>query len=165
MTESATPSATLRTHSRLIRNPGAAPKIEVQIAFSESQETGVPPSAMVRCGPCNKRLYDVVVGQAPNRYAQKVEDGTLIVKRRCPRCRSINEGLVTAFDGHPLQLSGALSGPWLCTHCDRSLGKIDPVRSRITVTCGCGQESRVYASDAIMVAYGISYEVARTLRD
>jgi phage FluMu protein Com len=166
MTERTEPTTIIGSHSRLIRNPGADPTIEERIPFTEPETGGEAASVSVRCGACNKRHYDLETGRIYDReYGWYVEDGTLIVKRKCPRCGRINEGLVTASDGYPLQLAGALSGPWRCAHCGGSLGKIDPVRGRITVRCRCGQESRVFACDAIKVASGVPYEVARTLRD
>jgi hypothetical protein len=146
--------ATVRSNSRFIRNPGADPRVVVQVSSAESQESGEPPSVELHCGPCDKRLYDVVVGRMyKNEHARLVEDATLIVKRKCPHCRVLSRGRVTSQEGQPLERSDALTGPWRCIHCNWSLGKIDPVRSRVTTRCRCGQESRVFVVEAIMIAY------------
>jgi hypothetical protein len=154
MIESSKTLTTARSNSRLIRNPGADPRVVVQVSSAESRERGEPPSIELHCGPCDKRLYDLVVGRMyKNEHARKVEDGTLIVRRKCPHCRVINTGRVTSLEGQPLERSDALNGPWRCTYCNWSLGKIDPVRSRITTRCQCGHEIHVFAVDAIMNAY------------
>ena len=160
MTETTEPT------TKVIRNPGAAPRIEVRISSADSGEEGKAPTVCVRCDACNRRHYDLEIGRVvQGLFGSKVEDGTLIVRRKCPTCRGINEGRVTAADGYPLQTPDALRGPWRCTHCGRSLGKIDPNRSRITTTCRCSHETRADAAAAIMVAHGIPYEEARKLRD
>jgi hypothetical protein len=149
-TQPALPIATPRP----IRNPGADARIEVQISFAESQDSGEAPSVQVRCGACNKRLYDLQVGgRYKPEHARLVEDGTLTVERKCRNCRGLNAGRVTSLGGQPLTRADALHGPWICIHCGSSLGKINPILSRITTTCRCGQESRVNAVDAIMTAY------------
>lgn len=154
MTESTESIATPHSHTRLIRNAAVGAKIEVEVSFTESPDSGEAPSVIVRCDACNKRLYDVIVGRIQKSgHALLVEDGTLVVKRKCPNCRGLNTGRVTSSEGRPLKRSDALDGPWRCIYCNWSLGKIDSVRSRITTRCRCGQESRVFAVDAIMNAY------------
>jgi phage FluMu protein Com len=148
------PTAGPRSHSRLIRNPGTDPRIEVRICIGEYRHTGEAPSVEVRCSPCNKRLFDVTLGREflGEDYGM-VEDGTLVVTRKCPQCGRLNEGRVTRTVGQPYESRDALNGPWRCTHCSRSLGKVDPVRGRVTTRCRCGQETRATALDAIKAAY------------
>jgi len=153
MTEAMQSGAIPRSNSRFIRNPSADPRVEVQVSFTESRYTGEAPSVAVRCGPCDKRLYDVVVGQHFNGEYGMVEDRSLAVTRKCPHCGRLNEGRVTRSVGQPLETRDALGGPWRCSHCGRSLGKIDPIRGRVITTCRCGHESRQVAADAISVAY------------
>jgi phage FluMu protein Com len=143
-----------QSHSRYIRDPDAEPSIEIRTSHEAARAKNRPASVSVRCGPCNKRLYDVQEGQRFQGNDDRVfSDGALVVKRKCPKCRSMNEGRVTASVGRPLEESGALRGPWLCAHCDRSLGKIDPIRGQVVTTCQCGHPVRVVAATAIASAY------------
>jgi hypothetical protein len=153
MTESMRPTASPRSHSRLIRNPGADPRIEVRICFAEYRYTGEAPTVEVHCGPCDKRLYDVAVGQYYDRDDGMVEDGTLVVTRKCPNCGRLNQGRVTRTVGQPYESRDALNGPWRCVSCGRSLGKVDAIRGRVTTRCQCGHETRVTALQAIKVAH------------
>jgi hypothetical protein len=154
MTGSPQAVTTKRSHSRLIRHPGAAPRIEVQLSVDDSRRMGKPASVAVRCGPCDQRLYDVAIGQyfLCEDFGW-VADDTLIVTRKCPKCRGVNQGRVTALVGQPAEGSDALAGPWHCTHCEWSLGKIDPIRGRITTTCRCGHETRKVAAESIEAVF------------
>jgi hypothetical protein len=154
MTEATNLKATRRSRSRIVRNPGAKARTEVQTSLADAGSTGEAPSVTVRCGVCNKRQYDVVVGQVFSYVElQTVADGTLIVKRKCPSCRGLNERRVTASDGKPLKSSDALNGPWPCIQCDWLLAKIDAIRGRVTTRCQCDEEIRVIAAQAIEVLY------------
>jgi hypothetical protein len=154
MTGSVRPAAIPRSHSRLIRNPGAGPRIEVQLSLADSRHSGKSACVAVRCGQCDQRLYDVAIGQYfLGEDFGWVEDGTLVVTRKCPKCRGLNQGRVTALVGQPSESSDALGGPWRCTHCGWSLGKIHPIRGRITTTCRCGHETRKVAAESIKAVY------------
>jgi phage FluMu protein Com len=69
----------------------------------------------------------VAVGQCNIEEYGKVEDGTLVVTRKCPHCGRLNQGRVTRTVGKPLESRNALDGPWRCTDCGRSLGKVDAI--------------------------------------
>src|SRR6187399_838067 len=100
MTESLQPTAIPRSHSRFIRHPGAAPRIEIL----ESRDTRSAPVVIVRCGPCNQRLYDLAAGQSfHGDYDRMVEDGALVVTRKYPNCRGLSAGRVTAVVGQPIE--------------------------------------------------------------
>jgi hypothetical protein len=104
----------------------------------------------VRCGTCGHRLFDVHRGYAHIADLDQVPDGTLVVERKCPVCRCLNDGRVTSQDGRRFTGSGALSGRWRC-ECDHSLGAVDEVRGRVSVRCRCKEKIGVTAADAIAV--------------
>ena len=154
MTEATPAIEPFRRNSRIVRDPGAMPKIVVVVSDADSPLVGEVAQVQVRCGPCRKRLYDVAISEAYlGADSGFVEDETLIVTRRCPSCGIDNTGRVTRQRGRPYAGPDALLGPWHCTQCGRSLGKVDSVRARITVTCECGAASPQSAIEAIAHVY------------
>lgn len=84
----------------------------------------------------------------------KIEDeGDLRVQvgRICPglyqnaACGLLNVGHVTARRGVPLAES--LSNRWECARCGSNLGRVHPVKGRLTVLCRCGEKVGVTAAD------------------
>jgi phage FluMu protein Com len=103
---------------------------------------------MVRCAECHSRLFDVSIGYVLVDGIDVVPDGSLVVERKCPSCKLLNDGRVTNHDGRPLASPDALNGPWRCP-CGVSLGHVDIIRGRVRVTCRCGYEVRVIGAEVI----------------
>jgi hypothetical protein len=92
------------------------------------------PCASVRCGGCERRLFDVIAddvfaGHDLMGYSQYQRQYLLV--RQCRHCGTRNFRHVTAQPGIPV----GDSGRWACSHCAGYLGNVDAPRGRLTVTC------------------------------
>lgn len=112
------------------------------------ETTGVQ-RAVVRCGSCNHRVFDVV--GLPSDIAPQAAPpfGMLHVVRRCRGCDRLQDGRVTGHSGYPLP--EGLAGVWRC-ECGRVLGDVGEVRGRVRVRCRCRLEVRATAADVIETA-------------
>jgi phage FluMu protein Com len=100
-------------------------------SLAESRHIDHDPSVTIRCEePCGRRLFDL----------DACLDGcrSVVVTLKCPRCKLLNDGRVTAIPGRRIFAPGALVGPWFC-ECGQRLGDIDEIRGRITITCPRGK--------------------------
>ena len=141
--------STVRTDPPRPAVPNSNVRVQVARTFQDARWSGQGPSVQVRCGACERRLFDVTGGLYFHGDYGMVDDGTLVLERVCPGCRLKNRGTVTATPGEPT--ADGLSGPWRCG-CGKSLARVDPIRTRVHVTCRCGTEARVRASDALATA-------------
>lgn len=131
--------------------PASDPYFEVMVSEAQSKRMGNDPSVQVRCLASHDRLFDVVrVMRFSDEYGMEPA-GPLVIEKKCPSCKRIQSGAVTANPGYPWVNGPALGGPWRC-ECGKSLGYAEPIRGRIKTTCRCGAEVRVVAADAIAVA-------------
>jgi phage FluMu protein Com len=104
---------------------------EINHSSSESRRIDHGPSVQVRGEePCGHRLFDL--------RADADEFRSIQITRKCPRCKLLNDGRVTAIPGRRIFAPGALVGPWFC-ECGQRLGDIDEIRGRITITCPRGK--------------------------
>jgi hypothetical protein len=127
-----------------LASPGQTPASMEAKTIPDERPTRVP------CNQCGKRLFDVARAGRGNADSRGGEHQTITVSRKCPRCKTLNDGLVTGEPGRPVAGPEALAGPWHCTNCGQSLGKIDPIRGRVTTTCrGCRCENRIVAAEAV----------------
>lgn len=127
------------------------PYFVVVVSDAESKRTGEDPSVQVRCLASHDRLFDVIRVMRFSEEYGMVPTGSLTVERKCPSCKRIKRGAVTADPGFPWTSGPALDGPWICD-CGKSLGYAEPVRGRIKTSCRCGAVVRVVAANAIAVA-------------
>jgi len=141
--------STVRTDPPRPAVPNSNVRAQVARTPQDARWSGQGPSVQVRCGACERRLFDVTGGQYFHGDYGMVDDGTLVLERVCPGCRLKNRGTVTDTPGEPT--ADGLSGPWRCG-CGKSLARVDSIRTRVHVTCRCGTEARVRASDALATA-------------
>jgi hypothetical protein len=115
---------------------------EIAVSVAESWHIDHGPSVTIRCDePCGRRLFDL----------HACLDGcrSVVVTRKCPRCKLLNDGRVTTIPGRRIFTPGALVGPWFC-ECGQCLGDVDEIRGRITITCPRGKHKvSVTAADVI----------------
>lgn len=105
--------------------------------------------AVVRCGSCDRRAFDVVGLPSDIAPQAAAPFGVLHVTRRCRRCDRLQDGPVTGRSGYPLP--DGLAGLWRC-ECGHVLGVVAEVRGRVKVRCRCGLELRATAADVIETA-------------
>ena len=107
--------------------PNSNVTAEITGSLAESRHIDHGPSVTIRCEePCGRRLFDL--------YACLDGCRSVAVTIKCPRCKLLNDGRVTAIPGRRILVPGALVGPWFC-ECGQRLGDIDEIRGRITITC------------------------------
>lgn len=146
MTPSSPPKALVApTKPPRVPVPRSNVTVELTTSLAESQCIDHPPAVEVRCGaPCGRRLFDLRADSDGSKW--------VVVTRKCPRCRLLNDGRVTAVPGRRIFGPGALVGPWFC-ECGQRLGDVDEIRGRITITClRCTHKVGVTAADAIAAA-------------
>ncbi len=132
--------------------PASGAYFEVAISEADAFRTGEATTVQVRCFTSHSsRLFDVVKVQRFDPDYGMQPTGALMIQRKCPACKLINSGLVTAAPGFPWTDGPVLDGPWVCT-CTKSLGYVDSIRGRIKTSCRCGTVVRVVAATAIAVA-------------
>jgi hypothetical protein len=144
------PDVTHPTKPSRVPIRGLTARAEIALPRPGSRALGVGPFVIVRCGSCDRRLFDVHRGYVLIDGIERILDGSLIVERKCPVCHRKNDGRVTDDDGRPFTGPAALAGPWRC-ECGHSLGDVDEVRGRIRVNCRCKERIRVTAEAAIAV--------------
>jgi phage FluMu protein Com len=120
--------------------------VEITVSVAESRHIDHDSSVTIRCQePCGRRLFDL--------YACLDGSSSVVVTRKCPRCRLLNDGRITAIPGRRIFVPGALVGPWFC-ECGQSLGHVDEIRGRITITCPRGKHKvSVTAADVIETVF------------
>jgi hypothetical protein len=127
---------------------GSSVVVEIPGAALDSELSPDALRRIVRCAACDCRLFDLTDGQP----SWPTEERTLVVTRKCLACGLLNEGRVTPIDGRRIFGPGVLVGPWIC-ECGQSLGTVDEIRGRITVTCRrCKHKRRVTAVNAFVAA-------------
>lgn len=99
----------------------------------------------VRCGValCRKLLFMVSpstdFGLRVEKACRGLHDGVA--------CGLTNRGIVTDRPGTPV--ADALPDPWECSRCGHHLGRVHPVKGRLTVRCRCGAKVAVTAAQAV----------------
>ena len=129
--------------------PGSTAVIERRVTVGSGK-----PCALVRCGDCFRRLFDVFesevyLGVDPH-YDVPMHADRYFIVRRCRKCKTRNTKLVTTEPGIPV----GESGPWDCTHCEWHLALIEVPHGRPILQCPrtrCKQEARVTAADVFTV--------------
>jgi hypothetical protein len=126
--------------------PRSSVTAEIAISLAELRLIDHGPSVTIRCEePCRRRLFDL--------YACLDGCRSVVVTIKCPRCKLLNDGRVTAIPGRRIFAAGALVGPWFC-ECGQRLGDVDEIRGRITITCPRGKHKvRVTAADVIETVF------------
>lgn len=101
--------------------------------------SGEAASAIVRCGDCQARLFDLVSYRGYELYWQ--------VEKPCRRCNLMNERVVTTSRGYPK----GETGRWICAgeNCGGFLAEVDANRGRLTIKCKCGSTVKVTAEDIV----------------
>lgn len=126
--------------------PNAVPEDVPIPASGAVARLAVGAAIEVRCGKpdCRRVLFKV----------EDEGDSRVLVARMCPgrfqsvACGFLNVGQVTARRGVPLVES--LSNRWECARCGSNLGRVHPVKGRLTVRCRCGEEAGVTAADVAL---------------
>jgi hypothetical protein len=109
-------------------------------------------SVEVRCGKpaCGKLLFTL----------ERAGDSRATSARKCRgvfenvACGLQNTGYVTDRRGKPV--ADSLPDPWECSRCGSRLGRIHPVKGRITVRCRCGEDFGATAAAALLAAEALA---------
>ena len=104
---------------------GSTAQGEIDVPTPGSNWWALGPFAIVRCGSCDHRLFDVHPSDVRLDAFEPNRDRFLWLERKCPSCRRFNVGGVTGVDGRQLTGPGALAGRWRC-ECGHSLGIVAP---------------------------------------
>lgn len=101
--------------------------------------SGEVASAIVRCGECQARLFDLV--------SYREYEVSWQVEKPCRRCNLMNDRVITVSRGYPK----GDNGRWICAgeRCGGFLAEVDAIRGRLTVKCRCGTTVRVTAEAVI----------------
>jgi hypothetical protein len=120
------------------------PRTEAYIDLTVKHQR--PSSFSVKATGVPGRLFDVHANRTEyTPHGDKFQ--CHLVKRKCNKCKALNETTVTVTPGEPL----GYNERWICQQCGYFLAAVDAVRGRLTIRVGAKQDVRVTVGEAVAV--------------